>query len=251
MSAILEARDAIGGTWDLFRYPGIRSDSDMFTLGYGFRPWNRAESIADGGSILQYIKDTAAEEGIDRRIRFRHRIVAADWSSDEQRWTVFLQESGIAPADFADRMARARLGGLANLPVIVQVASQEESDRVRQWLGETSGVTVQIGYHDQKGVELDLSQRVRDAIAGPSKVAGPEEAALAERFCHRALLQPLAAGFTSGRQGLVDLEYSTETPGGSEPAATTSTNSVANSLPRGLPDWPWSTPVSPTNGRMS
>ncbi|MFN8052317.1 MAG: NAD(P)/FAD-dependent oxidoreductase [Acidimicrobiales bacterium] len=89
--AILEARDAIGGTWDLFRYPGIRSDSDMFTLGYGFRPWNRAESIADGGSILQYIKDTAAEEGIDRRIRFRHRIVAADWSSDEQRWTVTVQ----------------------------------------------------------------------------------------------------------------------------------------------------------------
>ena len=74
--AIFEARDAIGGTWDLFRYPGIRSDSDMFTLGYSFRPWRGEKSIADGESILQYIKDTAAEDGIDRHIRFGHRIAA-------------------------------------------------------------------------------------------------------------------------------------------------------------------------------
>ncbi len=86
--AIFEARDAIGGTWDLFRYPGIRSDSDMFTLGYAFRPWRGAKSIADGNSILQYIEDTAAEEGIDRHIRFNHRIVAADWSSADARWNV-------------------------------------------------------------------------------------------------------------------------------------------------------------------
>ncbi len=86
--AIFEARDAIGGTWDLFRYPGIRSDSDMFTLGYSFRPWTGEKSIADGDSILQYIRDTAAEAGIDRKIRFHHRIVAADWSTDEARWTV-------------------------------------------------------------------------------------------------------------------------------------------------------------------
>ena len=79
--AIFEARDAIGGTWDLFRYPGIRSDSDMFTLGYSFRPWDGDKSIADGASILQYIKDTAAEAGIDQHIRFNHRIVAADWST--------------------------------------------------------------------------------------------------------------------------------------------------------------------------
>ena len=73
--AIFEARDAIGGTWDLFRYPGIRSDSDMHTLGYSFRPWDGEKSIADGDSILQYIKDTAAESGIDRHIRFNHRII--------------------------------------------------------------------------------------------------------------------------------------------------------------------------------
>jgi len=86
--AILEARDSIGGTWDLFRYPGIRSDSDMYTLGYPFRPWENAKSIADGGSILDYVRETAREYGIDRKIRFSHRAVRAEWSTDEQRWTV-------------------------------------------------------------------------------------------------------------------------------------------------------------------
>ncbi|CAB4860655.1 unannotated protein [freshwater metagenome] len=91
--AILEARDAIGGTWDLFRYPGIRSDSDMFTLGYDFRPWTQARSIADGPAILQYIRDTATEAGIDQQIRFGHRVVNASWSSAEDRWTVTAQRA--------------------------------------------------------------------------------------------------------------------------------------------------------------
>src|SRR5215213_10052303 len=75
---ILEARDSIGGTWDLFRYPGVRSDSDMFTLGYPFRPWREARAIADGPSILRYVRDTAREYGIDRRIRFGRRAVRAE-----------------------------------------------------------------------------------------------------------------------------------------------------------------------------
>jgi len=86
--AVFEARHAIGGTWDLFRYPGIRSDSDMFTLGYSFRPWDGEKSIADGDSILQYIQDTASEAGIDKRIRFQHRIVKADWSTTDARWHI-------------------------------------------------------------------------------------------------------------------------------------------------------------------
>src|SRR5512139_3819001 len=86
--AILEARDAIGGTWDLFRYPGVRSDSDMFTLGYGFRPWTQPKAIADGASIRAYIEDTARERGVDRAIRFNHRVVRAEWSSDDALWTV-------------------------------------------------------------------------------------------------------------------------------------------------------------------
>src|SRR4051812_40367851 len=86
--AILEAREAIGGTWDLFRYPGIRSDSDMFTLGYSFRPWEEAKAIADGPSILRHVRDTASEGGIEQHIRFQHRVVRADWSSEDARWTV-------------------------------------------------------------------------------------------------------------------------------------------------------------------
>src|SRR5687768_5635631 len=83
--AILEARDAIGGTWDLFRYPGIRSDSDMHTLGYRFRPWTAAKAIADGPAILQYVRETAAEGGIEPHIRFNHRVVGAQWSSETAR----------------------------------------------------------------------------------------------------------------------------------------------------------------------
>ncbi|MEU1209598.1 NAD(P)/FAD-dependent oxidoreductase [Nocardia sp. NPDC005825] len=90
--AVLEARDALGGTWDLFRYPGIRSDSDMFTLGYPFKPWRDAESIADGPSILRYITETAAENGIDRHIRFGTKVVAAEWNSGESRWTLTLEQ---------------------------------------------------------------------------------------------------------------------------------------------------------------
>jgi monooxygenase len=91
--AILEARDSIGGTWDLFRYPGIRSDSDMFTLGYSFRPWDGEKAIADGASILRYIRDTAAEEGIDRAIRFGHKVVRAGWSTEQARWHVTVEHT--------------------------------------------------------------------------------------------------------------------------------------------------------------
>lgn len=86
--AILESRGAIGGTWDLFRYPGIRSDSDMYTLGYNFRPWIGDKSIADGSSIREYIEDTAREGGIDSHIRFHHKVISAEWSTAETAWTV-------------------------------------------------------------------------------------------------------------------------------------------------------------------
>jgi monooxygenase len=86
--AILEARGSIGGTWDLFRYPGVRSDSDMYTLGYSFRPWKEAKAIADGPSILNYVKETASDYGVDRKIRFNHRVLRASWSSADVRWTV-------------------------------------------------------------------------------------------------------------------------------------------------------------------
>ena len=85
---ILEGREAMGGTWDLFRYPGVRSDSDMYTLGYRFRPWRDAKAIADAPAILNYIRETAAEFGVDKKVRYDHRVRRASWSSDDALWTV-------------------------------------------------------------------------------------------------------------------------------------------------------------------
>ena len=86
--AVLEGRASMGGTWDIFRYPGIRSDSDMFTLGYNFKPWREGKAIADGPSILKYIRETAAEGGIDDHVRYNHMVLGADWSSQDCTWTV-------------------------------------------------------------------------------------------------------------------------------------------------------------------
>jgi cation diffusion facilitator CzcD-associated flavoprotein CzcO len=91
--AILEARDSIGGTWDLFRYPGIRSDSDMYTLGFSFRPWREKEAIAGGESILRYIRDTAAEFGIDKKVVFNTRVERLSWSNESNQWTVFATDA--------------------------------------------------------------------------------------------------------------------------------------------------------------
>ncbi len=91
---ILETRETTGGTWDLFRYPGVRSDSDMFTLGYPFKPWRDAKAIADGASILRYVRETAAEFGIEEKIRYGTKVLGADFSSETARWTLTLQRGG-------------------------------------------------------------------------------------------------------------------------------------------------------------
>src|SRR6195952_715003 len=101
--AILEARARLGGTWDLFRYPGVRSDSDMHTLGYRFRPWTKAKSIADGPSILEYLQETAQENGVEQRIRYGHRVVRIDWSDEDSRGPVE------APRPAAGRSETVRL----------------------------------------------------------------------------------------------------------------------------------------------
>jgi monooxygenase len=98
--AILEGRDAIGGTWDLFRYPGIRSDSDMYTLGYSFKPWEEAKAIADGPSIRKYVNETAREHDITRHIRFGHKVKSADWDSATARWTVTTRQRDGSPGVF-------------------------------------------------------------------------------------------------------------------------------------------------------
>jgi monooxygenase len=96
---ILEGREALGGTWDLFRYPGVRSDSDMFTLGFAFKPWLGRNAIADGPAILDYVGETAREFGIDQHIRLKHKVVRASWSSEEARWIIDVERDG-APTRF-------------------------------------------------------------------------------------------------------------------------------------------------------
>ena len=93
---ILDGRSDMGGTWDLFRYPGIRSDSDMHTLGYSFKPWTDAKAIADGPSILEYLRETAEENGIDHHMRFNHLVTTADWSSDDATWSLTVDHNGDA-----------------------------------------------------------------------------------------------------------------------------------------------------------
>lgn len=95
--AVLEGRASMGGTWDLFKYPGIRSDSDMYTLGFSFNPWVNPKAIADGPSILQYIKDTAAKFNIDKKIKYNHKVLDACWSDSEKMWTITLADHESTP----------------------------------------------------------------------------------------------------------------------------------------------------------
>jgi len=94
--AVLESRAAMGGTWDLFRYPGVRSDSDMYTLGYSFRPWTSPQAIADGPSIRRYVEDTAREFGVDRLVRYGHRVLRAEFSTERGRWDVEVERTSEA-----------------------------------------------------------------------------------------------------------------------------------------------------------
>jgi cation diffusion facilitator CzcD-associated flavoprotein CzcO len=111
--ALLEARERIGGTWDLFRYPGIRSDSDMLTMGFGFRPWTEAKAIAEGPRIRAYLEETAREAGIDAKVRFRHRVVRASWSSADAQWTVEALKRDAAGREETVRLTASFLCGCA------------------------------------------------------------------------------------------------------------------------------------------
>ena len=104
--SIFEGRDAIGGTWDLFRYPGIRSDSDMYTLGYEFKPWEGGKSLADGTAIRSYVTETATEHGIDKHIQFGHKVLSANWCKEQSHWTVIAQLN-----DGENQLGAGDLGG--------------------------------------------------------------------------------------------------------------------------------------------
>ena len=174
--AILEAREAIGGTWDLFRYPGVRSDSDMFTLGYSFRPWDAARAIADGPSILRYIQDTAREFGVDREIRFGHRVISADWNSAAGRWQVTAQRPDGSTARFSCSWLSVCSGYYDYAAGHRPVFPGEE---------RYEGVLV---HPQQWPAELDWTDR-RVVVIGSGATAVTLVPALAERAEHVTMLQ--------------------------------------------------------------
>jgi monooxygenase len=175
--AILESRGAIGGTWDLFRYPGIRSDSDMYTLGYSFRPWEDAKAIADGPSILHYIRDTARDHGIDRKIRFHHRVVRIEWSTAAARWTV--------EAERTDTQERVRLtcGFLFTCTGYYRYDEgyTPDFDGIERFAG-------QIVHPQQWPEDLDYAGK-RVIVIGSGATAVTLVPAMAERAAHVTMLQ--------------------------------------------------------------
>jgi monooxygenase len=174
---ILEGRGAMGGTWDLFRYPGVRSDSDMYTLGYSFRPWREAKAIAEGPAILNYIRETAAEFGVDKEIRYGHRVRRASWSSVDARWTV---EAETGPEKTVVRLT-------CNFLYLCTGYYDYEGGYTPDWPGvERFGGRV---VHPQKWPEdLDYAGK-RVVVIGSGATAVTLVPALAERAAHVTMLQ--------------------------------------------------------------
>jgi cation diffusion facilitator CzcD-associated flavoprotein CzcO len=175
--AIFEARSSMGGTWDLFRYPGVRSDSDMFTLGYSFRPWPEVKAIADGAAILRYLKQTAAEYGIDRTIRYEQRIVGANWSSENARWTVDVERGP----------SRERLQVTCGFLFICSGYYDYEAGYTPSWPGveDFSGPIVHPQFWPE---ELDYAGK-RVVVIGSGATAVTLVPALAERAAQVTMLQ--------------------------------------------------------------
>lgn len=175
--AIFEGRAALGGTWDLFRYPGIRSDSDMYTLGYRFRPWQDAKAIADGPAILDYIRETAAEFDVDKEIRYNHRVRRASWSTDEAHWEVEA-ETGLE---------RTLVRFTCNFLYLCTGYYDYENGYTPQWPG-AERFRGQI-VHPQKWPEdLDYAGK-RVVVIGSGATAVTLVPALARRTWHVTMLQ--------------------------------------------------------------
>ena len=175
--AILEGRAAMGGTWDLFRYPGIRSDSDMYTLGYRFRPWSNPKAIADGSDILKYIRETAQEFKIDEKIRYGHRVNKASWSSENALWTVEAQTGENKPA----------VRYTCNFLYLCTGYYDYEGGYTPEWSGmeRFQGRIV----HPQKWTEDVDDTGKRVVVIGSGATAVTLVPALAERAAHVTMLQ--------------------------------------------------------------
>ena len=174
---ILEGRDTLGGTWDLFRYPGVRSDSDMYTLGYPFRPWRDPKAIADGQSILNYIRETAAEFDLDQSIRYQYRVRHASWSSDDARWTI--------EAEVGSDKTPVQLS--CNFLFLCTGYYDYDRGYTPEWPGVSRfrGTTV---HPQQWPEELDYTGK-RIVVIGSGATAITLVPALAERAAHVTMLQ--------------------------------------------------------------
>lgn len=175
--AIFEGRDTIGGTWDLFRYPGVRSDSDMHTLGYSFRPWHDPSAIASGPTIRQYIEETAAQFGIDKKIRYQHSVCLANWSSKECLWTI---EAEIGPE-------RERRSFTCGFLLMCSGYYQYAEGYAPHWPGEEQ-FEGQIVHPQHWPEHLDYSGK-RVVVIGSGATAVTLVPALAERAAHVTMLQ--------------------------------------------------------------
>lgn len=175
--AILEARAASGGTWDLFRFPGVRSDSDMFTLGFPFRPWSKTHAIAAGGDILRYLRETAAEYGVDRQISYHSRVAAADWSTDAARWTVTVE----------DTRTGARSERTCGFLYLCPGYYRYDEGYTPDWPGQDSFAGI-IVHPQQWPDDLDLAgQRV--VLIGSGATAATILPAIADTAAHVTMLQ--------------------------------------------------------------
>jgi len=174
---ILEGRDTMGGTWDLFRYPGVRSDSDMYTLGYPFRPWRDPRAIADGRAILRYIRETADEYEVDKSILYNHRVRRASWSSDQARWTV--------DAEVGPEKAVVQLS--CNFLFLCTGYYDYETGYTPEWPGVARFRGTII--HPQKWPEDLDYERKRIVVIGSGATAITLVPALAERAAHVTMLQ--------------------------------------------------------------
>lgn len=182
--ALLEGRDTMGGTWDLFRYPGVRSDSDMYTLGYSFQPWRDPKAIADGPAILAYIHETAQAYGIDRKIHYGHRVRRAEWSSAEARWTVEVERTG---------------GEVVRLTCNFLYMCSGYYDYARGYTPEWPGVeqfTGQLVHPQQWPQNLDYADK-RVVIIGSGATAVTLAPAMARQAAHVTMLQRSPTYITS------------------------------------------------------
>ncbi len=174
---ILEARESIGGTWELFRYPGVRSDSDMYTLGYSFRPWPERKAIADGPAIRAYVQQTAAEFGIDRHIRFQHRVRRLAWSTEEAQWTV----------EVARGPEQERVQLTCSFLLMCTGYYDYDQGYTPDWpdIGRFQG---RVAHPQQWPLDLDYAGK-RIVVIGSGATAVTLVPALAERAAHVTMLQ--------------------------------------------------------------